>query len=175
MKLFVAIALALSVFAAEARDVNDKKYTSLPAPTPSVELFELTKKLGGFEEMCAQSFHKCEQPMILISREHDDYAYGVYNPFVKADTIVMSMTNLVPGTIGWNMVLVHEYTHYLQWLKGTYAPSMPLCTGMAKIEIEAYEVSSKYLETLGINDDMEAKKSMMRMNEAMCIDGGYGS
>lgn len=141
-------------------------------PTLVSELYETAKKLGGYEKMCAASMHQCPQPMVLISEQYDEYAYGVFNPFKETDRVILSMGNLKPGTIAWNATLVHEFTHYFQWLAGEFGPSTLSCSLMAKIEIDAYTVAAAYLKSIGVDEDMQEEKDQMVLNAAFCVMSG---
>lgn len=151
----------------QARDIPDKAL-----PTVVTELFEFAKKQGGFEEMCNTSMYECPQPAVLITEDIDDYAYGMYNPFKMPDVVQMSMGNAKPGTIAWNATLVHEFTHYFQWVSGKLGPSTLSCSNRAEIEIQAYTVMAEYLKSVGVDESMDEEKAAMRFDEALCLMSG---
>lgn len=168
-KLLVALLSAVLVASALGRDIPQ-----LSHPTAPSELFVFAIEAGGFAEMCENTPYHCPMPKISIDGSIDDYAYGIFNPFEKANTVVMSESLLEPGTVMWNAVLVHEMTHYLQYLRGEFVPSKLGCAAHERTEHEAYDVGAKYLQSLGFKEDFAKEKAQMSLDAAMCLMSGGG-
>ena len=81
--------------------------------------------------------------------------------------ILTNAQHSIPGSLEWNATVVHEFVHYLQWLKGTIGPTKP-CETVRDAEIEAYKAGDAYLAKF----DVVKPRSMERFFvQTMCLYG----
>ena len=137
--------------------------------TPLQELFLTAVKLGGYEKKCLARMGGCEMPSVLIASIDDDNTVGQFDP--RQPVLVKINTRIIPGSLGFNAVLVHEFTHYLQWLFGELGPQTQ-CQDQPKIEEQAYKAAAAYLAQFGIVYDYSDAMFGVLLMAAMCSTGG---
>jgi hypothetical protein len=159
----LVVLLGLAVFAKDAYGQEPKKYE----PTEIDELFSQAIKLGGFEKFCQSRDEGCQVPGVLIAKIEDENIAGQFTWY--SPTFIRITTGyFAPGTLLFNSTVVHEFVHYLQWLRGDLGPSNNSCEKVRDAEIQAYAAGDAYLAQFGIKKD----KSMIDfMLATMCLYG----
>lgn len=155
MATFVlALVLALSaVFPAKAESLED--------------LYAIAIEYGDYKEKCKYLRSGCPMPNVILTEHMEATNVGEFtylNPTVVAIAADKAGS---PGTPVWNAVLVHEFTHYLQWRTGKLGPSLP-CQAGQEAEIEAYAAASKYLTSRGVAHSF---KDQLFGVALMCVEG----
>ena len=107
-------------------------------------LFSFAILVGGFEDMCKST--PCVPPNV-VHRDLNGYdgLFSGNNP-----DVVSIDTKFTKGTVDSNAIMVHEFVHYLQYLKGTYHSKIK-CT--YPLEKQAYDVAVEFYKTHGIKKD----------------------
>lgn len=162
MKVAIRIALAVAVLLTLAGPLA--AFASEPdlfRPTTTTELFDKAVKLGGFEAECGKRHSGCVAPAVLVA---DGMKPGHLGEFTWNDPQVVKLSSvLVPGSLKFNAVLVHEYVHYLQWLTGKIGPHN-WCPMAVEMETQAYNVAAAYIAEFGVVRDYSANIDHVRMN-----------
>ena len=110
------------------------------AATPA-ELWEDAQRLSGIR--CdVQDEGLCDGPPRVRVRELPNGYVGLYD-YTRNPREVLISPLLLRGT-PLDGYIVHEYVHYLQWIRGRMTPSTP-CPDRVGLEVEAYDVQSRWL------------------------------
>lgn len=161
MKFAIRIALAVAVALTLAGPLA--AFASEPdlyRPTPTAELFEKAVKLGGFEAECGKRHNGCVAPAVLVTEMRE----GLMGSFTWDEPRVVKLNSvMVPGSLKFNSVLVHEFTHYLQWLTGKIGPHN-WCPVAVEMETQAYNVAAAYIGEFGVVRDYTENIAIVRMN-----------
>jgi hypothetical protein len=144
---------------------------SLSHPTKVSELFEAAVKHGGYETKCLSRPDGCHMPAVLIVGIEDDNIAGQFDPRNPNFVRVNANTRHVPGSLGFNEVLVHEFVHYLQWLFGELGPQSR-CSDLLRIEGQAYKAGAAYLAQFGIVKDYSEQLGSIALMSAICESMG---
>lgn len=159
---FLAIGIALSMaFAA------GKATAALYHPTSLHDLFMEAIKHGGYEQKCAMRRGGCPMPAVVIHTIPDENISGQFDPRNPSYIQLNTTPAVMPASLHFNMVLVHEFVHYLQWLFGELGPQSG-CTEVPKIEEPAYKAGASYLAQFGVTYDYSAQMSEIAFMAAMC-------
>lgn len=146
----------------------------LAKPTPIAELFQAAIEFGGYKDFCAARRDGCPAPMVRLVPlpENIQGTFNFLEPTVI--NIAIDAEDHSPGTVEWNETVVHEFTHYLQWLSGKYSPAIKdECKMMYEIELEAYTAGYRYKEALGLAVDYERMQSSRRIEYAFCVMASF--
>lgn len=140
-------------------------------PTSLQELFLKAVVHGGYAQKCMARRNGCEMPAVVIMGIEDGNILGEFDPrnptFIKINTT----KNIIPGSLGFNAVMVHEFVHYLQWLFGELGPQSK-CLDHPRLEEQAYKASAAYLGEFGIEYDYRDSLFEVIVMSAMCEAGG---
>jgi hypothetical protein len=171
MRKLLAILLLSFVVCVPAAE--KKPLVNAPAPTHLNVLFKEAIALGGYTDFCAKRFWGCPMPDVTIHLT-DENIRGHFS-FEHPTRIYLNNQYDAPGTLLWNEVAIHEFTHYLQWLSGKYSPARAdICEMMFEIERDAYNVGHSYLKKHGVVADTAYFIEMLKMNYAMCTAAVVG-
>jgi hypothetical protein len=100
-------------------------------------------------------------PVVVIGpMQHNIGEFDARNPSYITISDVLS-----PGSFEWSDSVVHEFTHYLQWLSGELRP-LADCLSHAKLEMEAYKTDERWAIEQGVNRDYSGK---YRQLQGMCV------
>lgn len=139
------------------------EWEKLHQPTNVVALFKQAVELGGYAEKCAVRQGGCPMPSVTITGL-DPNIGGQFNP---ADPTIIKTNGeaLVPGTLLWNSIVIHEFVHFLQWYFGELGPHST-CQDHQRIEEAAYVAGAKYLAQFGIVEAYSMQRLWLAM---MCV------
>jgi hypothetical protein len=158
--------LLLALVAHFAAPANAALRDGGPAqPTSVEELFVKAIQYGGFEEAC-RKIGGCQMPGVLIAAVDDKNIAGRFSPR-EPNVITVSADVWPPGSVWFNAVLIHEFTHYLQWETGVFGPNTP-CSRTYEIEEPAYKAGSRYLAEFGIDEKFADQLQSIAIMSAMC-------
>jgi hypothetical protein len=138
----------------------------LSHPTHVGELYLFAVKNGGYEDKCKWRDGGCPMPLVVIENIGDENIAGKFD-YRAAQFVVLNAGIHKPGSMAWNTTLVHEFTHYLQWIFGEIGPSTQ-CMGRMKAEEAAYAAGNAYLKRFGMTKDYSTQ---MLMHALACAQG----
>jgi hypothetical protein len=147
---------------------SQTKAAPLSHPTQLKELFLSAVVFGGYAEKCQARRGGCPMPAVVLAGIEDDNTVGQFDP--RHPTFVKITSQIMPGSLAFNAVVVHEFTHYLQWLFGDLGPET-LCKDHPPIEEQAYKAAAAYLAQFGINYDYSDQLFNVVVMAAMCEAG----
>lgn len=161
-KLVAGLALLVALFIPAGTFAKD--YAELYRPTTVEKLFEQAILHGGYKERCDKE--GCPMPSVRIIPLGEN-VLGQFRP-TQVPGEVLIATELPPGNMLWNEVVVHEFVHYLQWRFAELTPTLTYC-GLAKLEAAAYAAGIAYLKQFGIAADHSEQIAMVNFN---CLASG---
>jgi hypothetical protein len=156
----LVILLGLAMFAKDAYGQE-----SVYKPTKIETLYKAAILLGGFKEFCSTRDGGCPMPAVVVAPLPE----GIAGQFTWHSPGFISVTtgDIMPGTLDFNETVVHEFVHYLQWLRGDLGPSVT-CEQVSASETSAYKAGSDYLAHYGVKKDLTFIEFMLA---TMCLYG----
>ena len=123
-------------------------------PVTVADLFEQTVALAGYKEMC-DARGGCEPPAVVLAPFDNTDIAGRFDP--RKASFVQINPILPVGSLRWNSTVVHEFTHYLQWLFGALTPAVA-CADVQALEFAAYDAAAAYLAQHDITADYTSQR-----------------
>jgi len=110
------------------------------AATPA-ELWEDAQRLHG---RCLSPMlpSLCDGPPAVVTSELPHGYVGLYQYHINPRVVLIAPRT--PNGPMRDSFIVHEYVHYLQWIRGRINPAVP-CPDTVENEVEAYSVQSRWL------------------------------
>lgn len=163
--------LVAPVFADTAREpaLNQEQIIA-----SSQKIFDDVSKLTGYGEQCDKTWFAammpdfCGRAPTVTIVELPGNIMGRYVAQVDPNTILVNRY-ITPGSHEWDMVLAHEFVHYMQWRAGKLHPSIT-CIQFAEIEKEAYDIGNQFARMRGYAEH-DASFTLIGLF-LRCTDGG---
>lgn len=124
----------------------------LPRTMPGdAELFAEAQRISGRKcvsndaqaEEDGEAGGLCAPPRVINQDLAKIEAYGLYDHTTNPRVVYVDFNTAPPGSQQFKEVVIHEYTHYLQWVNGDLKPKGDPCE-RSKLEIEAHKVDQEY-------------------------------